>query len=205
MIAEPIQRASQLESWWVYVSENGSLPERQRHHKEQSIYRDDALAAASRFAGTLVRKAPRPGFVIHYPYEFYRHRAVEYVVRTLRKRMMSACFPRWDKSEFPTSPSTIAIRCLGCSPSRLIEVLEEKMTEGMSWSNCGQWHIDHIIPLAKCDLRRPCDAAACCHHSNLQPLWASDNCRKGDQMPLRSETEGRPRATKPKRAARRKR
>jgi hypothetical protein len=104
---------------------------------------------------------------------------------------MASCLSRWGKDDFPISPSTMAIRYLGCSPSRLVESLEKKMTDGMSWSNAGQWHIDHIIPLAKCDLRRQEDVEASCHYLNLQPLWASDNSRKGDRMPVQRRTCGR--------------
>ena len=49
----------------------------------------------------------------------------------------------------------------------------------MSWDNRNQWHVDHIKPLCAFDLTDPEEQAAAFHYSNLQPLWALDNMRKG--------------------------
>jgi hypothetical protein len=57
--------------------------------------------------------------------------------------------------------------------------LEVKFQQGMSWDNYGQWHIDHIKPLAKFDLTDRTQFLAACHYTNLQPLWAEDNLSKG--------------------------
>ena len=50
----------------------------------------------------------------------------------------------------------------------------------MSWENYGRkgWHIDHIRPLASFDLTDVEQRRIAFHHTNLQPLWASDNCGK---------------------------
>ena len=65
----------------------------------------------------------------------------------------------------------------------LKEHLEQQFQDGMSWNNYGEWHIDHIRPIAsfnitdyECD-----DFKECWSLSNLQPLWAIDNIRKGDK------------------------
>jgi hypothetical protein len=50
----------------------------------------------------------------------------------------------------------------------------------MSWDNHGEWHIDHIIPLASANT--PEIIKQLCHYSNLQPLWASDNIIKKDKI-----------------------
>jgi HNH endonuclease. len=51
----------------------------------------------------------------------------------------------------------------------------------MSWDNYGRdgWHIDHIRPCASFDLTDPEQQRQCFHYTNLQPLWAADNIRKG--------------------------
>lgn len=56
--------------------------------------------------------------------------------------------------------------------------LETKFQDNMSWDNYGKWHIDHIIPLASAgnDLKKMQEL---CHYTNLQPLWAIDNIKKG--------------------------
>ena len=49
----------------------------------------------------------------------------------------------------------------------------------MNWSNYGNWHIDHIIPCNAFDLNNEFEKRACFHYTNLQPLWACDNIKKG--------------------------
>jgi hypothetical protein len=68
---------------------------------------------------------------------------------------------------------------LGCSEPELVRHLESKFLPGMSWDNRNQWHIDHIKPLCAFDLTDPEQQAVAFHYSNLQPLWALDNMRKG--------------------------
>jgi hypothetical protein len=69
----------------------------------------------------------------------------------------------------------------GCSKEDLINHLESKFTEGMTWENYGKWHIDHIHPCASFNLEDPEEQKRCFHWTNLQPLWAIDNIRKGDK------------------------
>lgn len=80
-----------------------------------------------------------------------------------------------------------------CAPTyRLIGVsgieefrslMEKKFKPGMTWENYGRdgWHIDHIRPCASFDLSDPRQQRECFHHTNLQPLWALENIRKGDR------------------------
>jgi len=68
---------------------------------------------------------------------------------------------------------------IGCSPVFLRDYLESLFQPGMSWSNHGKWHIDHIRPLASFDLTNPAQQHIACHYTNLQPLWAFDNLSKG--------------------------
>lgn len=70
---------------------------------------------------------------------------------------------------------------LGCSWNDFIEHIQRQFSIGMSWSNYGKWHIDHIIPLASAASE---DALIkLFHYTNLQPLWAEDNIRKGASIP----------------------
>ena len=67
---------------------------------------------------------------------------------------------------------------VGCTPQFLKEYLEQKFTEGMSWELMGRHiHIDHIIPLSSANTEE--EVYKLCHYTNLQPLWAEDNLKKG--------------------------
>ena len=78
--------------------------------------------------------------------------------------------------------SSHAMEHVGMSPDELMNHLENKFTEGMTRDNYGEWHVDHIRPLASFDFTGP-DREEQLHiawsHTNLQPLWALDNIRKG--------------------------
>lgn len=70
---------------------------------------------------------------------------------------------------------------IGCTPKQLKKYLEKQFTIGMNWNNHGSgWHIDHIIPLSSCKSEE--DVFKLCHFTNLQPLWAEDNIRKGSKI-----------------------
>ena len=75
-----------------------------------------------------------------------------------------------------TSSTTIL---LGCSIPELKAHLESQFREGMTWDNHGKWHIDHIIPCSSFNLLDPSEQYKCFHYTNLQPLWAHENLRKG--------------------------
>lgn len=71
-----------------------------------------------------------------------------------------------------------AVSQLGCSIEYLKEYLASKFVDGMTWDNRGEWHIDHIKPLAAFDLEDIDQLSEACHYTNLQPLWAIDNIKK---------------------------
>lgn len=69
---------------------------------------------------------------------------------------------------------------LGCNWSELKSHLELRFSDGMTWDNRELWHVDHIVPLASANSED--DIIRLCHYSNLQPLWAQDNLRKGTKQ-----------------------
>lgn len=69
---------------------------------------------------------------------------------------------------------------IGCDWEFLKSYIERQFAPGMSWDNRGAWHIDHIIPLSSAKTAEAMERL--CHYTNLQPLWAADNIRKGARM-----------------------
>jgi hypothetical protein len=74
-----------------------------------------------------------------------------------------------------------AVRDLGCSISQCREHIESQFRPGMSWDNWARdgWHLDHRVPLSSFDLTDKKQFQAACHYTNLQPLWATENLKKG--------------------------
>lgn len=71
---------------------------------------------------------------------------------------------------------------LGCSIPELKKHLESQFQEGMSWDNYGRngWHIDHIVPSSSASTEE--ELIKLQHYSNLQPLWETENLKKGSKL-----------------------
>ncbi|WP_159457659.1 hypothetical protein [Xaviernesmea oryzae] len=69
---------------------------------------------------------------------------------------------------------------VGYTLEDLVRHIERQFLPGMSWSNMGEWHIDHIVPKSSFlyeDDEDP-DFKACWALTNLRPLWADANQKK---------------------------
>jgi hypothetical protein len=66
---------------------------------------------------------------------------------------------------------------LGIDYKGFMSHMENLFTEGMSWGNHGEWHMDHKIPIASASNEE--ELLKLFHYTNYQPLWAEDNIRKG--------------------------
>lgn len=73
---------------------------------------------------------------------------------------------------------------LGYSIDELMKHLESLFTEGMTWNNYGEWHVDHKIPMSsfQFDTTEDLEFKECWKLRNLQPLWGSDNLSKGTKL-----------------------
>lgn len=98
------------------------------------------------------------------------------LVNALRTRLRDALRGSGVKKSIKT------MELLGCPPVWLEAYLEEQFQPGMTWANHGPvWHIDHIKPCAAFDLSSPEQQRICFHWTNLQPLFATENLKKGDK------------------------
>lgn len=50
----------------------------------------------------------------------------------------------------------------------------------MTFENHGEWHLDHIIPLASAINEE--DIIKLNHYTNFQPLWSKENLKKGSKI-----------------------
>jgi len=73
---------------------------------------------------------------------------------------------------------------LGYTLDELMSHLEDGFTEGMTWENYGEWHVDHKIPMSSFQFDSvECEGfKECWKLDNLQPLWGEDNLIKGSRI-----------------------
>ena len=71
---------------------------------------------------------------------------------------------------------------LGYTPSEFRAHIEKQFQRGMSWENRSEWHVDHIIPVAKFIADGITDPAKINHLANLRPIWAKENRKKSKKL-----------------------
>lgn len=71
---------------------------------------------------------------------------------------------------------------IGCDKLFLKNYLYEKFVDGMTFENYGDWEIDHIFPLSKCNINNGESIKKCFHYTNLQPLWKTENRKKSNKI-----------------------
>lgn len=81
---------------------------------------------------------------------------------------------------FGSKKESSTYQLLGYSAEQLKKHMENLFTDGMSWDNWGEWHIDHIIPVSSFD--KNTDSKIVNDLTNLQPLWSKDNIVKGKRV-----------------------
>jgi hypothetical protein len=74
---------------------------------------------------------------------------------------------------------TSSMEFLGCTAEEFKSYFESLFTEGMTWGKVysGEIHIDHKTAISTAKTEE--DLVKLSHYTNLQPLWAIDNLKKG--------------------------
>lgn len=98
------------------------------------------------------------------------------IKRAIRARLNTAIKNGYKKQS--------SLSYLGCDLDTFKNYMSNLFTEGMSWDNYGDWHIDHIKPLSLFDLSKEEEIKKAQHYTNLQPLWAKDNILKSNKYNL---------------------
>ena len=71
-------------------------------------------------------------------------------------------------------------KILGCTYEEFKIHLENQFTDGMTWENQGEWHLDHIYPVSLAKDEE--ELIKLNHYTNFQPLWAEDNLKKSNKI-----------------------
>ena len=106
----------------------------------------------------------------HHRRQYYKQRYqtdLLYKIKRSLRTSVSSAFRRIGQNK-PARTEQL----LGCSWLEAKAHFERLFQEGMRWDNHGEWHIDHIRPVASF---KPDELHLMNHISNLQPLWAEEN------------------------------
>ena len=68
---------------------------------------------------------------------------------------------------------------LGCTAHDFAKHIEKQFLKGMNWENRDKWHLDHIVPISSAKTEE--EVYALSHFTNIRPMWASDNIKKGSK------------------------
>lgn len=97
----------------------------------------------------------------------YRKRKYQYIWREILRKTVY---------QLKHEKTQTTAELLGYSYDELKLNLESKFIEGMSWENHGEWHVDHIVPIAL--FREGTDPSIVNRLDNLRPIWSYDNLTK---------------------------
>lgn len=149
-----------------------------RYKKQQKKYRDSNLEKEKLRVKnwTIKNKDHRSKYVTNYEKKRKKSDPKFKILRNSRIRIYNFLI----KENLYKTEKTISL--LGCEIDTLKTHLESLFTKDMSWDNYGKdgWHIDHIIPLSSAKSEE--EILKLCHYTNLQPLWAEDNLKKGNRF-----------------------
>ena len=111
--------------------------------------------------------------------EYTRNRMATNPLFKLRYNIASLIRSSMKGKGFTKSSKTAQL--LGCSYQEFKAHLESQFTEGMTWENAGEWHLDHILPVSCASNEE--ELIALQHYSNFQPMWGADNLSKSGSRP----------------------
>lgn len=158
---------------------NAIKRDRRKNNKEQVLLEDAAYREKNRErvkANSAKYRKKNPKKTTQ---AVYKSRAKRYLSDP--EFRMQIKLKAYARRKIRNGPIGTFISLFGCVIGELRQHIERQWLCGMSWDNYGVkgWHIDHIRPIVSFDLSDPEQQKMCFHWTNLQPLWAEDNIRKG--------------------------
>ena len=143
------------------------------HKDERAAYKLSHKAEITKYRAEYYRMNKTKETKRHVEYKRKRyHNDIDFKLTELLRSRLRLALKR-------DSKSGSAVGDLGCSIRQFKLYIENQFESGMSWDNYGEWHLDHVQPLSSFDLTDRSQFITACNWLNYQPLWASDNIRKG--------------------------
>ncbi len=109
----------------------------------------------------------------------HKERKVTNPLYKLRCNMSTLIATTLKRGNFKKTSKTANI--LGCSFEEFQIHIESQFQPNMTWSNQGEWHIDHFFPVSWAT--NEAQTLFLNQYTNLRPLWAVDNLFKKAKAP----------------------
>ena len=71
---------------------------------------------------------------------------------------------------------------LGCDRTEFKQYIINKLLEGMTLDNFGEWEMDHIIPISRFNFETIEEIKSCFNYINIKPMWKSENRQKYNKI-----------------------
>jgi len=116
-----------------------------------------------------------------YAKKYYHNRKEQDSLFVLTKRVRGvvlSSFKRACNGRYIKGNKTEEI--LGCSFFEFMNYIENLFKEGMSFSNHGEWELDHKIPISSANSEE--EIVKLNHYTNFQPLWKIENRLKSNRI-----------------------
>lgn len=159
---------------WSEANRERKIENRKRHYSEnKETYIQKAAEWASKNRGR------RTEICRNYIIRMREDNPSEFIPAEVARKLLSRVISSTGKKKTGRTFSVV-----GYNKQQFVEHMESMFDPGMSWSNHGEWHVDHIIPvseLVRCGVTDPAKINAL---ENLRPMWAKDNMSKGDKFEL---------------------
>lgn len=114
---------------------------------------------------------------LEYSIRYHRERRKNDELFLFRHQISTSIYNSFKRGEHSKTKSCEVI--LGCDIPFFRDYIKSKFKRGMTFSNYGKWHLDHIIPVSEAKTKD--DLEKLNHYTNFQPLWASDNLQKSNK------------------------
>ena len=112
--------------------------------------------------------------------EYKKRKKIEDPIYAMTDRIRSRTAMAFKNNGFKKQSRTE--KMLGCTFKQFTKHIEWQFTDGMSWDNRSEWHLDHIIPLSCATTIEGLEKLS--HYTNIRPLWAADNLAKSNNLVL---------------------
>ena len=113
--------------------------------------------------------------VINQYYKKINNNKIDQIFNSINKRLYKALLKQNINKKYTY------LELLGCDLLEFELDLINKLKEGMTLENYGEWEIDHIRPISLFNLNNNNELFNCCNYNNFQPLWKKENIIKSNK------------------------